>query len=90
MPKADKEPFAAVPEEFKSAAEAMSRDDIKKKVAEIALNHVELMKAKKDDGDLMEKRETFKEAGAIYREGSKANKLKIEYLKAMLDSKGGA
>ncbi len=90
MAKVDRDPYEHLPEEFKTAAESMNRDEIKKKVAEIALNHVELMKAKKDDGDLTEKRETYKEAGAIYREGAKQNKTKIEYLKTLLDSKGGS
>lgn len=89
MARADKDPFEVVPEEFKDAVMGMSVEEIKQRIAQVALDQVELMKAKKEDQDLLEKRETYKEAGALYREGSKMNKTKIEYCKMAIDSKGG-
>lgn len=90
MAKAEKkEQFADLSDEYKSAIDAMTRDEIKKRVAEVALENAALMKAKKDDGDLAEKRELYREAGSVYRDAAKQNKLKIEYAKAVLDSKGG-
>lgn len=83
-----KDPFEAVPEEFKDAIAGMSVLDIKQRIANVALDQVELMKLKKEDQDLEEKKVAFKEAGALYREGSRLNKSKIEFCKFMLDSKG--
>lgn len=88
MAKMEKNPHEDVPEEWRDAVEAATTDDIKKKVAEVALAQAELMKAKKEDADLAEKKEQVKEASAIYREGSKLNKAKIEYAKMILDSRG--
>lgn len=87
--KADKDPFIDVPEEFKEAVIGMNVVEIKQRIAQVALDQVELMKAKKEDGDLLEKKEAYKEAGMVYREGTKLNRVKIEYCKQMIDNKGG-
>lgn len=87
--KAEKDPFALVPEEFKEAVVGMNVDEINARIAQVAKDQVDLMKAKKEDQDLEEKKNIFREAGAVYREGSKLNRVKIEYCKAMLESKGG-
>lgn len=88
MAKVEKNPYEDVPEEWRESVESATTEEIKKKVAEVALAQAELMKAKKDDADLADRREQYKEAGAIYREGSKMNKCKIEYAKMVLDSRG--
>lgn len=85
----EKDPFVEVPEEFKDAVAGMSIDEINARIAQVAKDQVDLMKAKKEDGDLLEKREAYKEAGVQYREGTKANRVKIEYCKQMIDNKGG-
>ncbi len=85
----EKDPFEGVPEEFRDAIAGMSVEEIKQRIATVALDQVELMKAKKEDQDLFEKKELAKEAGALYREGTKLNKTKIEYCKMMIDNKGG-
>jgi hypothetical protein len=87
--KAPKDPFEGVPEEFRDAVAGMSIEEIKQRIAQTSIDQVELMKAKKEDQDLFEKKELFKEAGAIYREGSKLNRVKIEFCKMTIDSKGG-
>jgi hypothetical protein len=89
MAKAEKDPFEVVPDEFKDAVAGMNTVEIKQRIAQVALDQVELMKAKKEDQDLLEKREIYKEAGALYREGTKLNRTKIEYCKMTIDSKGG-
>jgi hypothetical protein len=66
-----KDPFEVVPEEFRDAIAGMSPVEIKQRIAQVALDQVELMNLKKDDQDLQEKREVFKEAGAVYREGGR-------------------
>jgi hypothetical protein len=87
--KAEKDPFVLVPEEFKDAVEGMDVVEIKQRIAQVSIDQVELMNAKKQDQDLEEKKELYKEAGLVYREGSKLNRVKIEFCKAMIDSKGG-
>lgn len=87
--KAEKDPFIDVPEEFKDAVMGMNVEEIKQRIAKVALDQVELMKMKKEDEDLIKQRELYKEAGLVYREGTKLNRVKIEYCKMMIDSKGG-
>ncbi len=85
-PKKDK--WADMPEEFKVDIEEMDETAIRSRIAQVALNQAELMAAKILDDDLTSKREAAKEAGAVYREGTKLNKLKIEYCKEVLDGRG--
>lgn len=87
-PRKDKEPFDDLSAEFKDAVMGMDVVEIKKRVAEVALSQSEIMKAKKEDGDLIEKREIYREANAIYREATKSNKSKIDFCKMVLDGKG--
>lgn len=88
MAKEEKDKFALLDDEFKSAIQGMNAVDIKKRVAEIALNNAELMKAKKEDQDLKEKKDAYADASFQYREGAKMNKLRIDFCKAILDSMG--
>ena len=81
--------FENVPEEFKDAVLGMNVDEIKQRIAQVALDQVTLMTLKKEDMDLEQARNTYKEAGAQYREGSKMNRVKIEFCKMVIDSKGG-
>jgi hypothetical protein len=84
----DKNPFADLSDEFKAAVDSMNIDEIKKRVAEVSLSQCEIMAAKKLDEDYISKKELAKEAGAVYRESTKQNGLKISYCKSVLDAKG--
>jgi hypothetical protein len=86
---APKDPFADVPEDFRNGIDAMDRDDIRRAIAQVALDQAELMEAKDQDTDLQTLQEQAREAGAIYRDGTKANRLKIKYAKQVLEGKGG-
>lgn len=86
---APKDPFADVPEEFRDAIDRMDRDDIKKMIAQVVIGQLELMEAQKADADYQSLKEQFREAGAVYREGTKANGLKIQYARQALEGKGG-
>lgn len=88
-PKAPKDPFAYLSEDFRSSVDAQSRDDIKRTICQVTLDQLELEAAQKADEDYQTLKEQFKEAGAIYREGNKMNKLKIQYAKQSLEGKGG-
>lgn len=87
-PKKDK--FDDLDKDFKEEAEKLDEGQLRTKISEIALNQEALMEAKEQDQDLAQKKEQAKEAGAVYREGSKANKLRVRYLRQMLDAKGKA
>jgi hypothetical protein len=85
-PKKDK--FADLDSDFKDAAASMSEAEIRKRLSEIALNQVELVNAKEVDDDLKAAKFRAREAGAIYREGSKMNKLRTEFLHRVLGDAG--
>jgi hypothetical protein len=80
--------FDALDQEFKDSIAAMSRKDIRERVATIALDQATLMGEKENDQDFLRARERSRDAGAIYREGTKLNKLRIEYAKQVLGDKG--
>lgn len=74
--------------DFKSLVENMKDEEIRSKIAEVAMNQVELMKAKTADQDLAEKKTAAKMAGEMYRDGSKMNRLRIEYARQILENRG--
>ena len=80
--------FDALDQDFKEALSAAPVDEIKKRVAEIALDLDRLLEAKKADQDLAEKLEAAKDAGAVYRDGTKMARLKIRYAQTLLEARG--
>lgn len=86
--KTDKDPFELVPQEFQDAVKGMTPEQIKSRIAQVAMDQVELMRAKKEDQDLEEKKEIYKDAGLVYREGTKLNRVKIEFCKSIIDGMG--
>ncbi len=84
-----REPFEDVPEDFRNTVASLSREDIRLRIAQVTLDQLELMEAQADDEDFQNLKLEFREAGAVYREGTKANKLKIAYARHVLESKGG-
>jgi len=86
--KKNKDPYKDLPPEFKEAIPSMDVVDIRKTVAKVALDQAELNIAQKADQDLADKKEIAKEAGAVYKESAKLNKLKISYCRSILENKG--
>jgi FtsZ-binding cell division protein ZapB len=84
-----KDPFADLSEDFRDSIDRMTRDEIKAAICGVTLAQLELEEAQKADEDYQSLKEQFSEAGAIYREGAKSNKLKIQYAKQALEGKGG-
>jgi len=84
-----KSPFADLDSDWKDAVAGLDRTEIESRIAAVAIADSDLRKMKKEDQHLKECAETYKEAGAQYRDGFKANKLKIEFLKQALNDKGG-
>ncbi len=83
-----KDPFDALEEEWKDAIARMEESGIRDRIATTALDQATLMGAKDTDIDFQKARETAKEAGAVYRDGTKINKLKIAFAKRVLEDRG--
>lgn len=90
MPKSfgKKDPFEDLDEDFKTTIEALNEEEVRKRIAQVALDQESLMVAKKADLDLEKAKEVAKEAGAIYRDGTKVNKLKISFARQVLSDRG--
>ena len=82
--------FDDLPSDFKDAVAQSSPEDIRKRIAEVAIAQAELEAAKEKDQDYIEKKEALSVAGAVYRDGKKANRLKTAYCLQVLQDKGAA
>lgn len=87
--KGPKDPFETLTSDFKDAVAQSSREEIEHRIATVAVYDSELRKQKKEDQHLKECAEAYKDASEVYREGFKINRLKIEFMKRVLDDKGG-
>lgn len=85
-----KGPFDDLPTDWKDAIAQSSPDEIKKRIAAIAIEQAELEKAKENDQDYQEKKAALSEAGAVYRDGKKGAKLRTAYALQVLKDKGAA
>lgn len=83
-----KDPFEALPEEFKDSVLQGSEDSIREKLADVALAQQELLEAQENDTDYQSAKETAQAAGEVYRDGKKSNSLKIKYMRQVLQSRG--
>lgn len=83
-----KNPFDDLDDQFKDSMNAMTESEIRDRIAQIALNQEELMSARKEDQHLAELKEQVKEASAIYRDGTKMNKLRIAFARQRLADMG--
>jgi hypothetical protein len=86
--KKKKSPFEDLDADFKSSVENMKDEEIKQKLAQLAIAEHENREAKKNDLDLQEKQAQAKEAGRGYREASKGNRLSTEYCYEVLSARG--
>lgn len=83
-----KDPFDAVPKEWKDAVEAADEAEIRRRVSETAIAEQANLQAMQDDPDLAEKKMAVKFASEGYRDATKANTQKIRYAKLILESRG--
>jgi hypothetical protein len=84
----EKDPFQDLDEDFRNSIQAMDETDVRRRISDVALDQANLMSAKDEDVDLQKAKEVAKEAGAVYRDGTKANKLKISFCKRVLEDRG--
>jgi hypothetical protein len=80
--------FADLDQEFKDTVAAMKDEEIKNKMAAVSIAEHENQTNKKLDQDLEEKKMAFALAGELYREATKANKLRISYCYSILEARG--
>lgn len=83
-----KNPYSELTEDFKESINNATDDEINQKIAETAKNQAALEEAKEKDEDLKEKKAQASEAGAVYRDGKKANNQKIKYAREVLSGRG--
>lgn len=82
------DPFKMVTKSEREDYEKLDEGQINAKIAEIAKNNAALEEAKALDEDLARARDAVSVAGEVYRDGSKANKQRIAFLRQMLSDKG--
>jgi hypothetical protein len=82
-----KDPFVQLDDDFKASVNSMDEAEIRNTIAKVALDQAALQEAKEQDTDLAEKKEIAREAGTIYRDGTKHNKIKILYCRQALGDK---
>ena len=83
-----KNPYEDLPKEFQTEVDSADEAKCRQALSKIGIDQSELMTAKKADQDLAEKAEAHKEAGAVYREGTKMNKTKTNYIVDRLKAMG--
>lgn len=83
-----KDSYAELDSDFKLEVANLDELGIRKRIAAIALNQVALNVAMKEDIDLADRKAAAKEAGLVYKEGTKANKLRIAFCRQVLEDMG--
>ena len=86
--KAVKKPFPLLSDEFKAGVDGAKEEELKNKVVEAQFARLALKRAKEDDQDYQKRKQDFKIAGEIYREGDKYQLQKIQYIRSTLDARG--
>ncbi len=75
-------------EELKAKLDGMKAEELKAFLGQVTLDEQENQNQKKNDQDLTEKKAAAKAAGARYKDVSKANKTKAEYVTYLLEGMG--
>lgn len=75
-------------EGLKEKLDGMSAEQLKAFLGQVTLDEAENQKQKKEDQDLAEKKAAAKAAGEKYKDVTKANNTKIDYVKYLLEGLG--
>lgn len=86
--KQKKDPFEALPDEFKSFVDGAGLEELRLKLSDVAKSDEQNLSAAKADEDLNTKRASVKTAMEPYKEVAKLNKLKRKRLIIALSDKG--
>ena len=80
--------FADLPDDWKTETDQSSIEDINAKIVDLTLNEAANLQAKSEDQDLKEKKEAVKFASEGYRESTKCYRLRIKYIRQVLEGRG--
>ena len=80
--------FADLPDDWKTETDQSSIEDINAKIVDLTLNEAANLQAKSEDQDLKEKKEAVKFASEGYRESTKGYRLRIKYIRQVLEGRG--
>jgi hypothetical protein len=83
-----KDKFANLDSDFKDKVASLDAKGIDAVLAQIAKDTEALLQAKDADADLAAKKEQFKDAGQVYRDGAKENRLKTRFCMRVLNDQG--
>ena len=81
-------PFEDLDQNFKDEVANLTDEQVKQKLAAIAIAEHENREAKKQDQDLESKHIIYRDAGEQYREATKNNRLRTEFCYDILASRG--
>ncbi len=87
-PKGPRDPFKDLDDDFKGAAEGMKTEELRLRLAKIAAAQEDNLKAQKEDRHLQEAKAAVKDANAQYREATKMNRLRTQYILRVLTGRG--
>lgn len=82
-----KDPWKGLPDDFRTRVQQASKEEIDTIIKDTALYGQALEEEKAKDQDLKSKQDAARTAGATYRDGAKAVKLKIAFARAELKSR---
>jgi hypothetical protein len=80
--------FDILDEDWKDKFASAGTEDLNLEIAKVAKDQEALEKTQDEDQDLASAKEQAKEAGAVYRDGKKANRAKIQWLVQVLGDRG--
>jgi len=83
-----KDKFRNLDADWKDKVSTMDATEIDGALAQIAKDGEALEQAQEADQDLAAKKEAAKDAGQVYREGKKENRLKTRFLMRVLSDQG--
>lgn len=85
-----KNPFEDLSDDWRDKVATMDSELIRLEMAQVTMNEQDNQSAMEDDDDLQNAKEQAKIAGEGYKEATKANKLKLKFLRQVLEDKGKA
>ena len=85
-----KDEFADLNSEWRDAAMGDSEAEIQRKLGEAAIDQQNVIDEQNKDDDYQQKKAAFKYANEGYAERKKVSKLKIKFIKRVLEGRGKA
>jgi hypothetical protein len=84
-----KDKFKLLDADWKDEVSGLSVEDLKLRIAKVAKDQEELETAQENDEDLQSLKDQVSDASAPYKDGKKANRLRIKFLLQAISDKGG-